>query len=132
MDRGSDLSFKALDGLLLIRFTGSYSGYEKSLDVLRQIADKLWKSSCTGYLIDATGLTGHVLSVDRFRLTLAFARMLPPNVSVAVLVTRERHVPDYLLETILRKYDIEGAEFVDRDAAIAWLNRQRKPAQKAV
>ncbi len=132
MDGGPDLSFRALDGFLLVRLTGSYSSYEQSLIVLRQIADTLRNASCNGFLIDATGMTGIVLNVDRFRLMLALARMLPPRVSVAVLVTREHHIPDYLLETILHKYGIEGAEFVDRDAAIAWLNRQREPAQRAV
>lgn len=132
MDGGSDLSFKAVDGFLLIRFTGSHSSYEQSLIVLRQIVDTLRNASCNGFLIDVTGMTGIVLDLDRFRLMLAFARMLPPRVSVAVLVTRERHIPDYLLETILSRYQIEGAEFVDRDAAIAWLNRQREPAQRAV
>jgi hypothetical protein len=132
MDGGTDLSFKALDGFLHIRFAGNYSSYEQCIAVLQQIADKCWNTSCAGFLIDATEMTGMVLSLDRFRLMLSFARMLPPHVSVAVLVTRERHIPDYLLETLLRKYDIEGAEFVDRDAAIAWLNRQREPAQKAV
>jgi hypothetical protein len=58
--------------------------------------------------------------------------MLPPHIPVAVLVAQERHIPDYLLETILRKYNIEGAEFIDRDSAIAWLNRVREPAKKAV
>lgn len=132
MDGGSDLSFKSLDGLLLIQVSGSYSSYEQSLSVLRQIADRLRNASCSGFLIDTTGMTGMVLNLDRFRLMLAFARMLPPRVSIAVLVTKERHIPDYLLETILRKFEIEGAEFVDRDAAMAWLSRQREPAQRAV
>lgn len=132
MDTGSDLSFRALDGFLLVRVAGNYSSYEQSLTVLQLIADRLRNASCTGFLIDATGRSGLVLNLDRFRLMLAFARMLPPHVSIAVLVTRERHIPDYLLETVLHKYEIEGAEFVDRDAAIAWLNRQREPAQRAV
>jgi hypothetical protein len=132
MDGGSDLSFKALDGLLLVQFNGRYVGYEKSLTVLRRIAEKFRDASCAGFLIDTTGLTDAIPGVDRFRLMLSFARLLPQHISVAVLVTRERHIPDYLLETILRRFEIEGAEFVDRDAAISWLNRQRTPAQKAV
>ena len=132
MDSGLDLSFKAQDGLLLVRFSGNFSSYEQSLTVLRKITDKCRRASCAGFLIDVTEMTGEILSVDRFRLILTFARMLPPHVSVAVLVARERHIPDYLLETILRKYEIEGTEFVDRDAAITWLNQQREPTQKAV
>jgi len=132
MDGGSDLSFKSLDGFLLIRFSGRYSTYERSLTVVQEIADKCRSASCAGFLVDTTEMTGNIMSLDRFRLMLSFARMLPSHVSVAVLVTRERHIPDYLLETVLRKYNIEGAEFVDRDAAIAWLNRQRVPAHKAV
>ncbi len=129
---GPDLSFKALDGFLLARVSGNFSSYELSLPILRQISDRFRNTSCAGFLIDATGMNGVILSVDRFRLMLTLARMLPSHIAVAVLVTRERHIPDYLLETILRKYSIEGAEFTDRDAAIAWLNRQREPAQKAV
>jgi hypothetical protein len=132
MDRGLDLSFKAQDGLLLVRFSGNFSSYEQSLTVLRKITDRCRRASYAGFLIDVTEMTGEILSVDRFRLMLTFARMLPHRVPVAVLVTRERHIPDYLLETILRKHEIEGAEFVDRDAAIAWLNQQPQPAQKAV
>jgi hypothetical protein len=129
---GSDLSFKALDGLLLVRFAGNYSSYEQCIDTLQQMADRVRNNSCAGFLIDTTEMTGMVLNVDRFRLMLSFARMLPPRVSVAVLVTRERYIPDYLLETLLHRYNIEGAEFIDRDAAMDWLNRQREPAQKAV
>jgi hypothetical protein len=128
----SDLTFKALDSLLLVRFAGNYSGYEQCIDALHQIADRVRDTSCAGFLIDTTEMTGLVLNVDRFRLMLSFARMLPPRVAVAVLVTRECYVPDYLLETLLHRYNIEGAEFVDRDAAMDWLNRQREPAQKAV
>jgi hypothetical protein len=129
---GSDLSFKALDGLQLVRFAGSYSRYDQCIDALQQIAERVRDASCAGFLIDTTEMTGMVLNVDRFRLMLSFARMLPPRVAVAVLVTRERYIHDYLLETLLRRYNIEGAEFVDRDAAMDWLNRQREPAQKAV
>lgn len=132
MDGGSTLSFKALDGFLLVRVSGTFSCYEESLPIVRQIADKFHIASCAGFLIDTTGLIGVIPSVDRFRLMLSLARMLPPHVAVAVLVTRERHIPDYLLETVLQKYSVEGAEFTDRDAAIAWLNRQRQPAQKAI
>lgn len=132
MDRGSDLSFKALDGFLLVRISGNYTSYEESLSVLRQIADSTRNASCTEFLLDVTALNGIMLNVDRFRLILAFARMLPPRIAIAVLVAREHHISDYLLETILRKYEVEGEEFVDRDAAIAWLNRQREPAQRAV
>ncbi len=129
---GSDLSFKSLDGFLLVQVSGNFSSYELSLPILRQIADGFRNASCAGFLIDTTGMSGAILSVDRFRLMLTFARMLPPHIAVAVLVTRERHIPDYLLETILRKYNIEGAEFTDHDAAVAWLNQQREPAQKVV
>jgi hypothetical protein len=132
MDDGSGLSFITRDGFLLVRFTGSYSTYEQSLAVLRLIADKCRSVSSTGLLIDASEMTGQILSVDRFRMMLTLARMLPPHVRVAVLVNRESHFPDYLLETILRKYGIEGAEFTHRDDAIAWLNDQRSPAQTAV
>ncbi len=132
MDGGSDLSFKALDGFLLVRVSGNFSGYEQSLPVIRTIADRFRIASCAGFLIDTTGMSGDILTLDRFRLMLTLARMLPPHIAVAVLVTRERHVPDYLLETVLHRHNIEGAEFTDRDAAIAWLNRQRQPAQRAV
>jgi hypothetical protein len=132
MNGGSDLTFKALDGILLVRFTGSYASPEECTPLLRHISDKLRTASCNGFLIDATEMTGVIFNLDRFRLMLSFARMLPAHISVAVLVTRDRYVPDYLLETLFRKYEIEGGEFVDRDAAIAWLNRQREPAQKAV
>ncbi len=132
MNRGSDLSFTSKDGFLYIRFSGKFFSYERALAVLLQIVQKCRSASCDGFLIDTTEMAGEVLSVDRFRLMLGLARMLPPHISVAVLVSRERYIPDYLLETILRKYDIEGAEFDDRDAAVAWLNRQREPAQRAV
>ncbi len=132
MDSGLDLSFNARDGFLLVRVSGNCSNFEQSLTLLRQVTEKFRDASCAGFLIDATNTTGIILNVDRFRLMLSFARLLPPHISVAVLVTRERHIPDYLLETILRKYNVEGAEFTDRDAAIAWLNRQREPAQRAV
>ena len=132
MTSGSDLSFTSKDGFLDIRFSGNFSSYERALTVLLQIVRKCRSASCDGFLIDATGMTGEVLNVDRFRLMLSLARMLPPHISVAVLVSRERYIPDYLLETILRKYEIEGAEFVDRNAAMAWLNRQRETARRAV
>ncbi len=132
MEGGSDLIFKALDGILLVKYAGAFSSFEQASTVVRLIAEKCRTASCTGFLIDTIEVTGNIRGEDRFRLMLSFARLLPPRISVAVLVTPDRHIPDYLLETILRKYDIEGAEFVDRDAAIAWLNRQREPAQKAV
>ena len=131
MDGGSNLSFKTLNGFLLVRVSGDCSSYEQSLTVLRLIADRFRSASCAQFLIDTTEVTGIMLSLDRFRLMLSFARMLPPHVSVAVVVSRERYFPDYLLETILHKYNIEGAEFTDRDAAIAWVNRRLEPAQKA-
>lgn len=132
MNGGTTLSFKTLDGLLLIQVAGAYASYERSLTVLRRIGEQCRSASCVTFLVDLTGITGNILAVDRFRLMLALARVLPQNAAIALLVTREHHIPDYLLETVLRRYEIEGAEFVDRDAAIAWLHKQSVPAKKAV
>jgi hypothetical protein len=132
MGGGSDLSYRTLGGIILIRLTGEFPIYEQAFRIVQQIAETCRTIACREFLIDATEMTGSIPNVDRFRLMLLFARLLPPNIAVAVLVHEKQHVRDYLLETLLRKYGIDGAEFTDRAAALTWLNQIHVPDQKAV